>query len=244
MTTTPLPVPIIPFGQVQGRMARLWDPFERNPQIAVYGITGSGKSHLIRYGILPLRQYSRTVVIDVKDDRDSVWLGFGEPVTELPPAFFGSDDFSRWRVIVDRRNAHAQIRRVLEQIRDEGHSVVVIDETRSITEREQVGLGSVVENLITEGRGIGVSMIMGAQSTAWAVSALKDQPAVMFVGQASGTDQAMALAKLAGYGRELAATIGTIPARRFLYRDKWEGPAMLALTDAPSGAEIVPLAHR
>jgi hypothetical protein len=91
----------------------------------------------------------------------------------------------------------------------------------------------VVENLILEGRGIGVTLIMGAQSTAWAVSALKDQPAVMFVGQASGIDQAMALAKLAGYGRELAVVIGDIPARRFLYRDKWEGPPILALTDAP-----------
>jgi hypothetical protein len=235
VTNIPLAVPLIPFGRVQGRMARLWDPFERNPHIGVYGITGSGKSHLIRHGILPLRRYSRTVVIDVKDDRDSVWFGFGEPVTELPQAFFDSADSCRWRVVVDRRNAQAQLRRVFDQIRDEGHCVVVVDESRSITEREQVGLGSVVENLILEGRGIGVTLIMGAQSTAWAVSALKDQPAVMFVGQASGTDQAMALAKLAGHGRELAATIGGIPARRFLYRDLWAGPPILALTDPPAG---------
>jgi hypothetical protein len=111
VVTTPFQVPSVAFGRVQGRMARLWDPFERNPHIGVYGITGSGKSHLIRYGILPLRQYSRTVVIDVKDDRDSVWRGFGESVTELPPAFFGSADSCRWRVVVDRRNAQAQLRR-------------------------------------------------------------------------------------------------------------------------------------
>ena len=234
MTTIPLAVPLVPFGRIQGRMSRLWDPFERNPHIGVYGITGSGKSYLIRYGILPLRQYSRTVVIDMKDDRDSVWSGFGAPVTELPPAFFESGDFSRWRIVVDRRNAQAQLRRVFDQIRDEGHCVVVVDESRSITEREQVGLGSVVENLILEGRGLGITLIMGAQSTAWAVSALKDQPAVMLVGQTSGQDQALALAKIAGYGRDLAATIGRIPARQWLYRDLWEGPPVLALADLPA----------
>lgn len=235
MITVPLAVPTVPFNRIQGRIARLCDPFARNPHIGVYGFTGSGKSHLIRYGILPLRQYSRTVVIDMKDDRDSVWSGFGQPVTELPPAFFDSGDFSRWRIIVDRRNAQAQLRRVLEQIRDEGHCIVVMDETRSATEREQVGLGSVVENLITEARGLGVTMIMGAQSLAWAVSALKDQPAAMFVGQLSG-DQPLALAKLAGYGRELAATIRGLPEHRFLYRDVWPGGPMLALTDSPPAA--------
>lgn len=231
-----LPVPVVPFARVQGRMARLWDPFERNPHIGVFGITGSGKSHLIRYGILPLRQASRIVVIDVKDDRDSVWAGFGQPVSELPAAFHHSGDAARWRVIVDRRNAQAQLRRIFEQIRDEGHCVIVVDESRSITEREQVGLGSVVENLILEGRGIGITLIMGAQSTAWAVSALKDQPACLFIGQASGQDQALALAKMAGYGRDLAATIGRTPARRWLYRDLWDGPPMLGLTDPPAAA--------
>jgi hypothetical protein len=230
----PLPVPAVPFARVQGRMARLWDPFERNPHVAVYGITGSGKSYLIRYGILPLRQLSRVVVIDVKDDRDSVWAGFGQPVTALPPAFNGSGDGTRWRVLVDRANPQAQLRRVFSQIRDEGHCVVVVDESRSVTEREQIGLGSVVENLILEGRGLGVTLIMGAQSTAWAVSALKDQPAVMLVGQVSGQDQALALAKMAGYGRDLAVTISQVQARQWLYRDLWEGGPLLGLTEAPA----------
>lgn len=240
MTVQALAVPRVPFNLVQGRIARLWDPFERNPHFAVFGVTGSGKSHLIRYGILPLRAWSRTVVIDVKDDRDSVWSGFGTPVTELPQAFAHGGDGPvrcRYRLIVNRSNAQQQLRRVFDQIRDEGHCVVVVDESRSITEREQAGLGSVVENLILEGRGIGVTLIMGAQSTAWAVSALKDQPAGLFIGQARGMQQAKALAEIAGHGRELAATINTIPARQWLYADDWDG-SVLALTTPPAGTEI------
>lgn len=227
----PLPVPLVPFGRIQGRMSRLWDPFERNPHVAVFGITGSGKSYLIRYGILPLRAYSRTVVIDVKDDRDSVWSGWGTPVAELPQAFRG-----QYRVIVNRANAQPQLRRTFDQLRNEGHCLIVVDESRSITEREQVGLGSVVENLITEGRGIGITMIMGAQSTAWAVASLKDQPAALFIGQTRGIEQPKTLAGIAGHGRELAATIGRIPARQWLYTDAWEGPGMLALTTPPGQA--------
>src|SRR6266700_1025369 len=108
MTIVPLAVPVIPFNRVQSRISRLWDPFERNPHIAVFGTTGSGKSHLIRHGILPLRQYSRTLVIDMKDNRDSVWAGFGKPVTELEPAFFHTGNKEHpavWRLIVDRANA-------------------------------------------------------------------------------------------------------------------------------------------
>lgn len=237
MTTIPLAVPAIPFGQIQGRMARLWDPFEVNPHIAVFGISGSGKSHLIRRGILPLRPHSRIVVIDVKDDRDSVWMGYGKPVTELPPAFFKTGETEHplvWRVVVDRRNAQAQLRRVFGQIRDEGHCLVVVDESRSITEREQAGLGSVVENLILEGRGIGVTLIMGAQSTAYAVPSLRDQPAVLFIGQCAGLAQAKELAAIAGYGRELVSVINQIPARTWLYRDLWEDAPILGLSQAPA----------
>lgn len=236
MTTVPLAVPVIPFNLVQGRISRLWDPFDGPPHIAVFGTTGSGKSHLIRHGILPLGQYSRTLVIDVKDNRDSVWAGFGKPVTELEPAFFLTGDKEHpavWRLIVDRANAQAQLRRVFAQIRNEGHCVIVMDESRSITEREQIGLGSPVENLIQEGRGLGITMIMGAQSSAWAVSALKDQPGVMFIGQSTG-DQPLKLAKMAGYGRELAQVIGTLEARTWVYRDGWDGPPILGLTRAPA----------
>lgn len=236
MNTAPLALPTVPFDRVQGRMMRLWDPFERNPHIAVYGTTGSGKSHLMRYGILPLRHFSRTVVIDVKNNRDSVWAGFGEPVTELEPAFFKTGNPEQpavWRLIVDRSNGQAQLRRVFDQIRSEGHCLIVMDESRSITEREQMGLGSPVENLIQEGRGLGITLIIGAQSSAWAVSALKDQPGVMFMGQSTG-DQPLALAKLAGYGRELAQVISTLEARTWVYRDMWEGAPILGLTRAPA----------
>lgn len=214
-------------------MGRLWDPSQRNPHVAVFGVSGAGKSHLIRYGLLPIRQDSRTVIIDAKSDRDSVWTGCGVPVDELPRAFHGAGDgerSARYRLVLDRSDPKRQIRRALEQIRDEGHCLVIVDESRSITEREQLGLGSLVENLILEGRGLGITMILGAQSTAWAVSALKDQPTTVFVGLTGSMAQARELAGIVGYGRELAPTIKTIPGRTWLYSDRWEGDPLLGMT--------------
>lgn len=237
MPPKPLAVPVVPFDQVQGRISRYWDPFERNSFMVVVGVTGSGKSHLIRYGILPLAACSRTVVIDVKDDRDSVWTGFGQTVDVLPAAFFrtiSTEHLLVWRVLVNKANAQSQLREIFAQLRGEGHCVIVMDESRSITEREQMGLGSAVENLITESRGLGTSIIMGAQSTAWAVSALKDQAACLWIGQTSGEDRALDLAKMAGAGRALVPTITRIPPRRWLYRDNWEGAPLYALTDPPA----------
>lgn len=228
-------VPDVPIAQIQGRMNRLWDPFARNSFIALVGVQGSGKSYLIRNAILPLCSRERIVVIDVKDGRDSAWYGFGKPATELEPAFFVSgdddDDYPcAWRVLVDRKNAQAQLRKVFDQIRSEGHCVLVMDDSRSITEREQVGLGSTVENMITDGRALGISVIMGAQSSAWAVSAFKDQSGCLMIGQTRGQDQALALAKMAGYGRDLSPVINRIPAQRWLYSDQWEDEPILAMT--------------
>lgn len=226
-------IPTVPFPLVAQRMARLWDPSQRGPHVAVFGVSGAGKSHLIRYGLLPIRRDARTVIIDAKSDRDSVWTGCGEPISELPPAFHGAGDGpqrARYRLVLDRSDAKRQIRRALEQIRDEGHCLVIIDESRSLTEREGLGLGALVENLILEGRGLGITMILGAQSTAWAVSALKDQPTTTFVGLVGGMDQARELSKIVGSGTELAQTIRGIPGRTWLYSDRWEGEPLLGMT--------------
>lgn len=234
MSVTALDVPTVPFAVVAARVDRLWDPFALNPHHAVFGTTGSGKSYLIRHGILALRPHARTLIIDVKANRDQTWQGYGQPVTELPHGFAGEGDGPagmRYRLIVNRADGKQQVRRALEQVRAEGHCIVVIDESRSVTESQQLGLGSLVENIILEGRGLGITVIMGAQSSMWAVTALKDQPAALWVGRMRNGKQARSLAEIAGYGRELDPVIRSgIPPRHWLYADAWEGEPALAIT--------------
>lgn len=228
MAADAITVPTVPFEVIQGRMARLWDPFERNPQVAVYGFTGAGKSYLIRYGILPLRKFSRIVLFDVKGDTgDNPWTGWGTPADELAPEFTG-----HVRLIVRRADMKRQIRAALDLIREEGHCVVVIDDMRSVTEREQAGQASMVDNLATEGRGMGITMVMGTQSTAYAVPSMKDQPAAFFIGQMRNLDQAKNLADITGHGRALIPAINHVPSRSFIYGDAWGSSPILAQTTA------------
>lgn len=237
MPANPLVVPEVPFRKVQGRMNRLWDPFERNSCMAAFGAQGSGKSYLIRHGILPLATQSRIVFIDMKEQSDKVWRGFGKEVDVLPPSFFGTGNEEypyAWRVVVNPATAKKQLRQLFAQLTGEGHCVIVMDETREITEREQLGLGSDVEKLITKTRSLGTSVILGAQSSAWAVSALKDQPAVMFIGKTSGQESARALAKLAGPGAPVVPTIQKLREHQWLYRDNWGDGLLLARTTPPA----------
>ena len=208
-------------------MARLWDPFQRGPHVAVFGMNGSGKSTVIRYGLLPLRGSSRQVMIDVKDDQDSTWAGWGHRVYELPPAFTG-----KLRLVLNPDDPKPQLDRALTQIWNEGYCVVVVDESRTLTEREQMGKGSMIEKMITVGRGKGITMIVGAESTAYAVPSLRDQPAVVLVGQNRSEDQAKELAKIVG-SKALAPVIAGIQGRQFLYTDNWSSPPIMGLTSLP-----------
>jgi hypothetical protein len=222
-------IPPVEFELIQGRIDRLCDPYARNPQIAVFGSTGSGKSHIIRYGLLPIRPLARTLVIDVKGLHSRTWDEYGTPVTELPAGFFGNGTGptrAQYRLIVeqDRESAQIQLRQVFAQIRSEGHCRVILDESRRVTEREQLSLGSAVEDLISTGRESGITLILGAQSVAYAVPSLKDQPAAMLIGAGQGKvpRYASELAQMAGYGKEIISVFQQIRQRQFLYIDTWE----------------------
>jgi hypothetical protein len=235
VATPTIGIPAVPFATIQGRMDEQWDPFERNSHQVIFGTSGSGKSHLIRYGILPVRPWARTVIIDMKGNRSRIWADCGTPVIELPREFGRERDGdgpadARYRLVVDRTDGKAQVRNALARIRDEGHCVVVVDESRAITEREQLNLGSDLENLVLLGRELGITLIIGAQSTAYAVPSIKDQPAVFWIGQQRNTEAARELAKVAGYGRELVPVIGDIPARSWLYGDNWGDKTLLAIS--------------
>lgn len=225
-------IPKIDFQKVQTRIDETLDPFERNPHIAAFGQTGTGKTYLIRYGLLPLRPLARTVVFDVKGIHSRGWNGYGTPVNELPPAFFGEGTGlanAEYRLIVepDRDDAKAQVGGAFRQILNEGHCRVVIDESKRIVDREQLGLKSGIEELIQVGREAGISLIVGAQTTALGSAALKDQPGFVFIGHVP--QKARELAEIIGGGSDLMHVIRHIKNRQFLYYDPWDD-GMMCLT--------------
>lgn len=231
----PVPVPSIPFGRIQGRLNRLLIPSERGTHILVAGMTGSGKTVLIKRGLLPLFEYERILVLDFKEGADSDWNGFGRDVAELPPEFSAGPAY-RWRMIMDQADPKPQLERALDQVRDEGHCVVVIDEASSATDREGGGVPARVGRILEKGRGQKVTMILGVQQPAYTIAAVKSQTAVKFIGPVGDDESTKRCAKWAGNARVVEPVLAAMPLRRFLYKDQLEGTPLMALTGLSDGA--------
>lgn len=223
-----------PLARIQHRIRDMAVSAKGNPHHVLFGATGSGKSHLIRHGILPVYALARVVVIDAKGGRDSVWDGWGTPVDELPERFGDRATDATglyFRLIVSlRTDAKDQILRALEQVRDEGHCVLVLDETRTITEARKpgYGLGPMVDSILSTSRSSGITVISGSQSTAWATSAVKDQAGTVWCGKMTYVPQAKELANVTG-DPALWKEIGQTRDQDWLYSDR-HGSGLLART--------------
>jgi hypothetical protein len=232
-------VPSVPFENVAGRVQRNWRPTEANPHHALFAQTRGGKSHLIRWGILPLADLARVVVVDVKPGGDPIWNGWGEDVTELRSGFgLNSDGHRAWyRVrVLPGDEGSSQVRRILEQLAAEGEAVLVIDDARKVTDQHAPGLrlGHVVDHLLLEGAGLGVTVILGANSTAWATSSVKDQCAFIWLGHTRSDQVRHEFSRVAGLPKDMRSTLSAIAPKEWLYTDAADGELMLALTRAPA----------
>ena len=219
-------VPTVPFGKVQSRVHQVINPVERNSHILSVARTGGGKSYLFANGIAPLFPYDRIIVIDVKaalGEIRSPWRDFGTDVSEIPPVDAGTGKgpcANRYRLVVnpDRDIAKTQVATAFETLLESGHAIIVIDESRQIVEQKQLNLGSQLEKIILLGRGLGLTVWLGAQSLAWTVPSIRDQPGIMLIG--SVPQQATEVAKMLGYGREIVPNLQKIQPRQFLYADE------------------------
>lgn len=235
-------VPVVEFQTIAKRLSVYWDPWERNAHHVLIGPTGSGKSHLIRYGILPVVDRARIVVIDSKGSRpgsrDDTWSDFA-PVSALGAGFGatregGGDYGLRFRLLLDPRDAKRQARAALSVVLGEGHTILVIDETRSLSDPNMVGVGKELERLIYEGRSSGVTVILGAQDPAWLPAAVKSQSGVTWLARQTNRKIATTLAEWTPAGRALTSTITDLRDREWLYTDSWGSSFVIGRTVAPN----------
>lgn len=225
----------VPFSLVASRVNRLWDPMNAAHHV-IFAQTRAGKSHLITRGLLDLRPYDRTLILDVKGD-DPVWDGYGKLVTEVSAGFGGDGDGPagmRYRLFVDltdRKASQRKVRGVLEQINAEGRCIVVIDECRAITDRiDQGGLGLAgpVESLLMRGPSRGATLIIAAQDTAYVPPTMRTQGAFRWAGHIPNRAVQKRVAEMFGYSTREASMFSVAP-RRFLFSDSQGGLALTGI---------------
>jgi hypothetical protein len=242
-------VPSVPFAQVAGHVQREWQPRRRNPHHALYGLSGAGKSHLIRYGILPAAgPLAAVVVIDLKAGGDEVWDDWGTDVasiSDIPsPIGLGPGQPRRafWRIVSDHGLTRGDVLPAIERLALEGRVILVMDDASSIIEaqgqRAGMGLGGLVDKMLREGRSNGLSVILGLNSTAWAGAGAKALCGTLWVGYSPNSDMRSQFAAVAGLPPDVRAALDppAMVGRRWLYStaDDAEGLQVLALTTAPA----------
>jgi len=234
MTTN---IPNVPFTEVAKRIRRFWRPLEYNPHKGLFAPTRSGKSYLIRHGLLSIVPNARVVLIDVKPGGEPTWNGWGNQVTELSPGFGrGPDGTYNYRVMLlpGHEQGKNQIERILDMILSEGETIVVMDDSRKITAHApQLGFSNHVDELITDGAGIGISVILAANSTVWSTPTLRDGCGMYLMGHASNEVQRAEYGKIIGLPKDKRNVFSTLPRRHFLYSDQYDGDLKLAITYLP-----------
>ena len=235
MTATPPDVLTMPLPTVQGRVNSAWRPGLAAHHVII-GENGSGKTGLITRGIMPLCEYDRTLIIDVKGD-DEMWDGYGVPIGRVPPGFHGQGngpERSWYRLVVDMMADKAEAKRLvaeaLDIALDEGHMTLIIDETRAITDREELNLSAKLEAVLLRGRSRRLAAILAAQATEYMVPSIRNQWAMAWLGSLKDDEVIKRTLKIVGLPMTYLPVIRDIPRRDWLYLDRESGKPMMALT--------------
>jgi hypothetical protein len=179
--------------------------------VSIFAPTEGGKTHLIRYGLLPLWQRYPVLWVRFKP-RDDSTEGWGIKVQRYPVAErlkyrvrrreseAWRDDPEHYLVQLpgyrfdpsapeDRSESWRNARRICGEALDrayrEGGWVLVLDEVRALTGKAPpaLNLEAMLENCWQRGRTQPLTVIAAAQQPAWAPTSMYDQPRWVFLGR-------------------------------------------------------------
>lgn len=233
---------------------RIIRPPGYSSHVVVLGKSGSGKDHMVRWGILPWLPLARVVVLVTKmGGSDSTWDGYGTTLSgpgDLPALISRGNPGGVPRYVVPLqpgRVTSAEVGRLLKQLGDVGEIVIVVGDAARLSTRVSDGglqLERELSNLMSEGRESGITVIGCATSAAWAATGLKDQAAAVMIGQTGGGDTLAEFAKIArlpGDARARTperAALATLPERWWLYTDHRDGEIWSRVARPPAAGWI------
>jgi hypothetical protein len=220
------------------RVDKLWVP-EFAPHHSLFGQNGAGKSHLIVHGLLPLCLYDNVAIFDTKGDDPVLAAAGARPVRKLPGKLRRSLDNNRprdgWFRIVAHDHvpqAQDQFHSALEQIYKEGNWIVVLDETRAISDPRSPGLGLQpdLDRLWLRGRSRRICVIAATQAPRWVPSSFYDQCQFAWSSRIRDDRAHQRIMEIGSMTRAHIPHIANIRKRRWLYMDDEEEDTWIAET--------------
>lgn len=216
------------------------------PHHSIMGQNGSGKTHLIVYGLLPLCVDDKVLIIDNKGDDPVLNAAGAKPVRKLPKqmrraTFDNSKPKGAWfrLVVSDQLNqAQDQVGSAIEQVYKEGEWVVVIDETRAVSDPRSPGLGlqPELDRLWLRGRSRRIPVIASTQAPRWVPSSFYDQCQFVWCSRIRDDRAHQRIMEIGSMTRAHIPHIANIRKRRWLYMDDEEDDTFLAETGIPARA--------
>jgi hypothetical protein len=216
-------------------VAAMEDRYGDEDHVSIIAPTRYGKSHLVHHGLLPLLHNDHVLLIDVKGD-DPVWNGIpARRVTELPTRMKRKaiewsnrhnepDEPPGWyRLVVPeeatRESNRYRIYKALQTCKAEKHWVIVLDETRALTDNQPNGLNlsGAVDSVYLRGGYKQVTFIAATQGPRWVPSTFYEQAHHLYIGQMQDVNAQRRLSEIGGDTQQLISIVAALNRREFLY---------------------------
>ena len=223
-----------------------WLP-DTSPHHAVVAQTRAGKSTLIRHGILPLVAHDRVLILDSKGGNDATWAGCGRPVSRFPSKLLrrareNDEPREHWyRLVIPLEHTAGRtavrgrevVADALDKVIREGQWVVVVDETRHITDATNPGLNlrGPYEQLLLRGGSHGVMVISGTQAPRWVPSSFYDSAGFAWFGHLRDRVAHKRILEVGGMSRDLLPEVEATP--RYSWLLNADGGHYLARVKGP-----------
>jgi hypothetical protein len=239
-------VPRVPWEE---HFAWLVENAEAGDHTSIFAPTKGGKTHLIRFGLLPLWQRYPVLWIRFKQKDKTLrqlgkvvhaypsWdqrlryqaRGINSPKWETDPEWFilALPQY-RWSPSSKAESpAWQRARRIagvaLDRAYAEGGWVVVVDEVRGLAGKDApaLALEAVLENQWQRGRDQPLTVIAGTQQPANAPGSMYDQPAHVYLGQTGDVGRHQRLSEIGGDTETIKAVLPTLQLHEFLYVNRF-----------------------
>lgn len=216
-------IPRKSWDEVRFDIYKRWQPKDA-PHHSIISLSGGGKSFLATRGLLPMRGWRRTLIIDNKGD-DETLKDVGKRVRQIPkkdPMFMNKKepDHSWYRLIVydDWNKAREQVKDALAHCYRQGDWTIFVDETRNLTDPRvpSLNLRNYVEQIWLRGRSRGVEMVSMTQAPRWVPSSFYDQPSFVWIGRINDERAHQRLREIGGLRRQHLGIIQRLQKREFL----------------------------
>lgn len=141
---------------------------------------------------------------------------------------------SWYRLVIDDRPeiARDQVGEALERIYAEGDWVVILDETRAITDPRSPGLGlqPQVDRLWLRGRSRRICVVAGTQAPRWVPSSFYDQCQFVWCSRIRDEKAHIRMREIGSMTKEYIPQIAATRKRRWIYLDDEEDETWMAET--------------